>query len=579
MMAEYFISKFAMNKNRALLVAAVVVILISLLFQFFPDHDEPEKDSTTGQLEDIAQLEQVEFDDVKRTDLQPESVDVEVPLATTVLVKTYSGVAVPGQLMIGLDEGEPLSFGLGAEGVEVLQSQLTLDDLRAKSLFSYLVLPNGGGFVRGEKMEESVTEDGKATLTIFIPDPRRVGLNIMDHHRDPVADAKVVPFELANIWGAKERSTIQSDADGYAAFDAFYGERTFRVEISAWGYGSQIVDIDAQTQELDVALDRIHALGMVRDRSKPFRARGGDSTSSQYFGGKRYEDWREIAEKLEAEQNLQPHEYVSWTIEAEYGQWNDPKDWWFQLIMSDGSSFTTTATMMAFLDPAFTIWRYPSSFEWQGPEVPIKVSFGPASCFPAGYPDMIPIPLAQAPNLDVAATAGVPAGMFGKPQVGAFHQGGGHYLVWADPGEYKVDPLAKNSRGIGEEPNFVPGQIVTFEQGADEVEIQLAPDERYVGIRVLDPAGFPFDCRWLLSPQGLGESDTNISFLNYRDEVAYRFVRPGSWALLGGNLGQVSKETPPLADSLIWPTPLDKNGIWSIRVQNKEPLARSFSWH
>jgi hypothetical protein len=565
-----------MNKNRVLLVAAVVVILISLLFQFFAEHKEPEQDSTTGQLEDVTQLEQVDLDDVNRTDLQSESADVKEPPATIVFVKTYSGVTVPGQLMIGMDEGEPLSFGLDADGAEVLQSQLTFDDLRAKSLFSYLVLPDGGGFVRGEKMEESVAEDGEATLTIFIPDPRRVGLNIMDHHQDPVADARVVPFELANIWGAKEWSTIQSDADGFASFDAFYGERTFRVEISAWGYGSQIVDIDAQTQELDIKLDRIHVLGMVYDRSKPYSIFGTGSASSHNFGGKRFEDWQGIAKQLEDEQQLQPTEYIDWMVEAESGKWKEAEEFTIKLVMSDGSYFITTAVMMALLDPEFVVWRYPSSFHWQGPEVPVRLSLGPESCFPSGYPDLISIPLVKASNLDVAAASGVPAGMFGGPNVGAIHQGGGHYLAWTEPGIYEIDSHSNDGRGNGNKPNFVPDQIVTLEEGRDEVEILLDPDERYVGIRVLDSAGFPFDCRWLLRPQGPNDG---ISFLSHRREVTHRFIRPGTWSLIGGNLGQTSKGTPPLTDGLLWPAPLDANGVWSIRVQNTEPLAKPFSWH
>jgi RNA polymerase sigma factor (sigma-70 family) len=500
----------------------------------------------------------------------------ESEFATLVCVKTHNGTVVLGQLLLSRGHGQVLNLDLTAEGAIVRKDAFTFEQLSELAAQRFLVIPQGGGLVRGERLDFApATAVGEpATLTVFIPDPRIVEMTVLDHHQQPVIGAHLVPFETAPIAAARRLCSLATDEDGHGKIQAFYGERQFLMRVFARGYAMQTVMVDAGQTELTIELDRMFGFGVVKNRQHSFSMGMSGLKMDVRFVGFTDDDWRGFANEYEAAQQLNTDEYVSWTVVPENGKWLDAEEITF---WDAAGSFSHSAWMRAFLDPAFTIYACPTDAQQGESEaVPLKITFGPSNQFLGGYPDEMLFSFVVASGAEYENPYRHPFAVKAQSpnQAIAYHQGGGHYLVWLPPGSYEIVPSVETI-GLGRLPRYLPGQVIDLDEHGAEAQVLLDPDEAYVGIRVLDSSGFSLDCAWILFPQA--EENTKL-LARPKGEVSFRFLRPGLWDLRATDGARNSLDSALLRENLVWPNTVDSDGIWSIPIQEWKAISKSFSF-
>jgi RNA polymerase sigma factor (sigma-70 family) len=361
--------------------------------------------------------------------------------------------------------------------------------------------------------------DGSVSLELDLGQITEIKLQVTDYRENAIPGAEL------RIVGAFLPSNQAMHCDSTGVWQgAIIGKFPVKLVVDAWGYGSDVIDIElAEThlQSIEVALGRYLAVGKVMDRRER-------ATESGFGGGDFYYSHRsrahaDLLKQIESRVEMdREFEWVSWNLVVEKG-WNE-EAFTRRKSHPDGlvPGETAVLPLKHILDPTLVPYRFPG--EWVDELHPVDIRISPVSKFSDGeFPPTIILGFQR-----VGAPEGVAYPWGGR----LLDKAEPVYRFYKPPGLYTVgvtvSPDSPN-RPFGS-PAVQDVENVVVEVGVNppiEYQVELSEGQFYAGYVFQDDSGAPLTLAWKILEASF-DSRTSLAFAGFFPEPKYRFFKQGT---------------------------------------------------
>lgn len=537
-------------------VAIGLVLVAVLVYAFRPESAQPVVAGSPAAVKDSGSRAEGTFEEIRRVDA---GLPQQAPQSQ--VVGALKGIVVDsGRARLPFD-GVVHAARLGGSGVEVEDGQFSIPvadgavSIGQLTEVDFLLVESGGVLVR--PLSIKLGGDDQSTIELVVADAISVAFRVVDLRGNPVAGARLqvaapVPMQID--------VPMRTDKEGAAVASLRPTEPKFRVRVLKDGYVGQTFEFDSVDSEdpIEVSLQRFIGSAVVVDMR--YRMSIGGSVPGDFLPFASAADWRHIANALEDQAKLEPFEQVRWIVVGEDAEWISETTIEVGIRAFDEYVGTVEVPVRHIVDEDFEIQRGAEGLVLPEDAMPsVDITILPRSAFRSEPPEwlgMLFSPLAD----DVPEFVTHPGGHDPTSKVRRYstkgrHLGDGVYRYWLPEGVYAPQSDLNEKSNRQATPLFLANQEIRIGAGNTSSTLRLAPDERYVTIELVDPAGFPVDVAAALTI-ALPENPT---FWPARNVGAFRqWVRPGRYSIWGMELH--SYETIEIG-GFDWPTSVDSDGV------------------
>jgi len=333
---------------------------------------------------------------------------------------------------------------------------------------------------------------------------------------------------------------------------------------------SSELTLEARPARIQFLLGRVLASGFVDDPRFPTTNTRFTIGGPDIIYAPRFADWKPFLDRVEEHLKLEPPQRVTWNVFTEADEWF-PLD--YAMVWGDGfdgKPFGIRADLRPVNDPDLKPVFLPHGDEQS--YFPARIRILPEKAFSPSPPDWLDIRFFSETGVGFrpASSSQIIAKGFNKR---GHHFEGTTYQFWLPAGTYSLtSPKFPIERGLEKAPHFIPSGplIVEDPQNNSRFDLFLEPDESFIKCQPVDNDGFAVDLRGFLAVQGAQDWRGYIAMSGTWPRE--RFIRPGTYTILAWD--ENTSSTVPILENLIWPAPVDGDGIWRIPIPDlSEPAS------